>query len=77
VLATGQMDETEETLTHRDGTLRHLIARKSRLVGRDGKVHLIGSSADISDLKQREAELQDAQQRRFWPTAPSRNSWPI
>jgi PAS domain S-box-containing protein len=63
VLASGRINETEETLTHRDGTVRHLIARKSRLVGADGKAHLIGSSADITELKQREAELQQARQR--------------
>ena len=63
VLETGRMSEFEETLTHRDGSSRFLIARKSRLVGGDGRVHLIGSSADISDLKQREAELEAAQQK--------------
>ena len=63
VLQTGQMSVFEETVTHRDGSARHLIARKSRLIGSDGKLHLIGSSADISDLKQREAELQEAQNK--------------
>jgi PAS domain S-box-containing protein len=63
VLETGISNETEETLTHRDGTVRHLIAKKSRIVGRDGKVHLIGSSTDVSELKQREGELQEAQRQ--------------
>ncbi len=63
VIAEGTTDETEETLTHRDGTRRHLIARKSRLVGKDGSIHLIGSSTDITELKQREAELQDARHK--------------
>ena len=63
VLATGLLDETEETLTRRDGTVRQLIAKKSRLVGGNGKVHLIGSSTDITELKQREAELQEAQRK--------------
>ena len=63
VLATGKLDETEETLTHRDGTVRHLIAKKSRLVGADGRVHLIGSSTDITELKDREAELMEAQRK--------------
>jgi PAS domain S-box-containing protein len=63
VLETGRMSEFEETVTHRDGSTRHLIARKSRLIGSDGQVHLIGSSADISDLKMREAELEAAQQK--------------
>ncbi|MEP9372896.1 response regulator [Mesorhizobium sp. KR1-2] len=63
VLRTGELSEMEETLTHADGSMRHLIAKKSRLVSRDGSVHLIGSSTDISELKQRENELQEAQTR--------------
>jgi PAS domain S-box-containing protein len=63
VLATGKMDETEETLTHRDGSVRFLIAKKSRIAGADGRVHLIGSSTDITELKDREAELQEAQRK--------------
>lgn len=63
VIETGGGDETEETLTRRDGTVRQLIAKKSRLISDDGTVHLIGSSTDISELKQREAELQEAQLR--------------
>ncbi|NMG38201.1 PAS domain-containing protein [Chelativorans sp. ZYF759] len=63
VLETGRMSEFEEVVPHRDGTSRFLIARKSRLIGSDGRVHLIGSSADISDLKQREAELEAAQHK--------------
>ncbi len=63
VLTTGKVDETEETLTHRDGTVRQLIARKSRLTLRDGTVHVIGSSSDVSELKQRESELEEAQRR--------------
>ena len=63
VLRRGELSEVEETLTHADGTMRHLIAKKSRLVSGDGAVHLIGSSTDITELKQREAELQEARQR--------------
>src|SRR5690606_27241381 len=33
VLSTGKTDETEEILTHRDGTVRCLISKKSRIVG--------------------------------------------
>jgi PAS domain S-box-containing protein len=63
VLATGNVDETEETVPHRDGTSRQLIARKSRLTLSDGTVHLIGSSSDVTELKQRENELEEAQRR--------------
>jgi len=63
VLSTGIVNETEETLTHRDGSVRQLIARKSRLSLDDGIVHLIGSSTDVTELKQREIELEQAQRR--------------
>ena len=63
VLATGVTNETVEVLTHRDGVARELIARKSRLISSDGSVHLIGSSSDVSELKARERELQEAQCR--------------
>ncbi|MEP9387600.1 PAS domain-containing protein [Mesorhizobium sp. KR9-304] len=61
VLRTGVANEIEETLTHRDGTPRQLIAKKSRLVASDGSVHLIGSSTDITDVRAREARLQESQ----------------
>jgi len=63
VLETGVANEVEETLTHRDGSIRQLIARKSRLVASDGSVHLIGSSTDITELKAREARLQESQRQ--------------
>lgn len=61
VISTGAANEFEETLTHRDGTRRQLIAKKSRLVASDGTVHLIGSSTDITEVKAREARLQESQ----------------
>jgi PAS domain S-box-containing protein len=63
VLRTGELNEVEETLTHADGTVRQLIAKKNRLISIDGSVHLIGSSTDITELKQREQELWEAQRR--------------
>jgi PAS domain S-box-containing protein len=63
VLRSGTLNETEETLTHADGTVRQLYAKKSRLISIDGSVHLIGSSTDVTELKEREAELEEAQRR--------------
>jgi PAS domain S-box-containing protein len=63
VVDTGAVSEEEETVTHRDGTTRQVIARKSRMVSADGTVHLIGSSTDITEIKERERELQEARQR--------------
>lgn len=63
VIATGRTNETEEEILQSDGTTLHVIAKKNRLVDADGRVHLIGSSTDISELKQRERELEEAQRR--------------
>ena len=60
MLRTGVANETEETLTHSDGTSRQLIAKKSRLIASDGSVHLIGSSTDITEMKAREVRLQES-----------------
>ncbi|MDX8523254.1 response regulator [Mesorhizobium sp. MSK_1335] len=58
VIATGAGREVEEAVTHRDGTVRQLMTRKSRLVATDGSVHLVGSSTDITDVKSREQALK-------------------
>ncbi|KQZ80880.1 hypothetical protein ASD64_11345 [Mesorhizobium sp. Root157] len=63
VVSTGQVKEAEEPIRHRDGTVRQLMTRKNRLTALDGTVHLLGTSTDITDLKEREAELQDARHR--------------
>ena len=48
------------------------------MVASDGSLYLIGSTTDITELKQREKELQrGAAAAPCWPTAPSPNSWPI
>ncbi|WP_245492625.1 PAS-domain containing protein, partial [Mesorhizobium sp. M4A.F.Ca.ET.090.04.2.1] len=59
VVATGNGREVEESVTHRDGTVRQLMTRKSRLVATDGSVHLVGSSTDITDVKARERALEE------------------
>ncbi|WP_245489370.1 MULTISPECIES: PAS-domain containing protein [unclassified Mesorhizobium] len=60
VVATGAGLEVEEAVTHRDGTVRQLMTRKSRLVATDGSVHLVGSSTDITDVKAREQALRQS-----------------
>ena len=60
VVVTGRVREIEEPVTHRDGTLKQLMTRKSRLVALDGSVHLVGSSTDITDVKAREHALQES-----------------
>ena len=60
VSATGKVVETEEPVIHRDGTVRQLMTRKSRLIAMDGSVHLVGSSTDITDVKERENQLGES-----------------
>ncbi|TIN60161.1 MAG: hybrid sensor histidine kinase/response regulator, partial [Mesorhizobium sp.] len=60
VVVTGAVKEVEEPVTHRDGTVRQLMTRKSRLVTLDGSVHLVGSSTDITDVKARERALEES-----------------
>ncbi|MER9655930.1 PAS domain-containing protein [Mesorhizobium sp. M0152] len=63
VLRTGDTQEIEETVTLPDGTVRHQFARKGAMIASDGSLYLIGSTTDITELKQREAELGEARQR--------------
>ncbi|TPJ48486.1 PAS domain S-box protein [Mesorhizobium sp. B2-6-4] len=60
VALTGSVREVEEPVTHRDGTVRQLMTRKSRLVALDGSVHLVGSSTDITEVKARERALEES-----------------
>ncbi|OBQ66438.1 PAS domain-containing protein [Mesorhizobium erdmanii] len=60
VVATGAVREVEESVTHRDGTVRQLMTRKSRLAATDGSVHLVGSSTDITEVKARERALEES-----------------
>ncbi len=60
VLRSGLTNEFEETLIHVDGEPRQLLAKKSRLIASDGSVHLIGSSTDVSDMRDRERRLQES-----------------
>src|SRR4029079_1853700 len=60
VAVTGAVKEVEEPVTHRDGTVRQLMTRKSRLGALDGAVHLVGSSTDITEVKARERALEES-----------------
>ncbi len=63
VLRTGETQEDEEIVMAADGTVRHQFARKSAMTASDGSLYLIGSTTDITELKQREAELEEARRR--------------
>jgi len=55
VMATGEVIENEELVPGKDGTRRTIVARKKRATLRDGARVIIGSLADVTELKQREA----------------------
>jgi diguanylate cyclase len=58
VLATGEVDECQETLTAADGTEHTIITRKTRLVTADGRPHLVGFITDISERIRYQAQLE-------------------
>jgi PAS domain S-box-containing protein len=63
VLRTGETQEIEESVTLADGSVRYQFARKGAMIASDGSLYLIGSTTDITELKNREVELREARQR--------------
>jgi PAS domain S-box-containing protein len=57
VLAAGSTEEIEETATSPDGAVGYRIARKRAFTGAGGEKLLIGSTTDVTDLKQGEIEM--------------------
>lgn len=60
VAVTGNGLQSEEVVTHRNGASVHLMTRKGRLTTLDGVRHVFGCSTDISEIKRREALLQQS-----------------
>lgn len=65
VIMSGEPNLSEELAVRRDGTTKPVMTRKSRLLGPDGKLYLIGTNSDISELKRR-----DEQNRAIADTVP-------
>jgi PAS domain S-box-containing protein len=63
VLENGERIEFEETVTGPDGSVRYQMARKGVMTANDGSLYLIGSTTDITELKNREAELEEARKK--------------
>jgi PAS domain S-box-containing protein len=63
VLESREDVEREEQATRPDGTVRYQMARKSVMTANDGSLYLIGSTTDITDLKNREVELEEARKK--------------
>jgi len=63
VLATGEENSCEETLTPRGSQTLHLLTRKSRYVAENGDKYLVGVIRDISELKGHEVVLRQSEKR--------------
>ena len=63
LLETGETQVIEETLSDAEGTPRYQIARKGVMYASDGTLYLIGSTTDVTELKQRERDLQIAREQ--------------
>lgn len=63
VLHNGERIEAEETATNPDGSIRYQMARKGVMKANDGSTYLIGSTTDITELKNREVELEQERQK--------------
>ena len=50
----------EETIVNDDGTKQYRVAHKRPFVTADGTKYLIGSTNDVTELKQRELQLEEA-----------------
>jgi PAS domain S-box-containing protein len=61
-LKNGSLTEVEGRLPSAEGKSYPILSRVNRVQTPDGKFYIVGSFADISPLKQREAELINAQQ---------------
>jgi len=62
-LCAGVPLEIEETVTDSAGVERNQVARKSVMKASDGSLYLIGTTTDVTELKQRERELEEARKR--------------
>lgn len=56
VLATGEINITEETAIRSDGVSYPALTRKAKYVAPDGKVYLIGTNTDLSEIWKREEQ---------------------
>jgi PAS domain S-box-containing protein len=52
-----------ETAVAPDGSIKYRIARKSVMTVSDGSLYLIGSTTDVTELKEREKELEEARRK--------------
>lgn len=72
VIATGAIDEVEETIVDSTGAQHPILTKMSRLIDDDGKCYILGLSADLSEIRKREQalEVKEARYRALAETAP-------
>ena len=58
VIDTGEDSITEEMACREDGMKTPVLTRKARLEGPDGKVYLIGTNSDLTDIRKREHQYK-------------------
>ena len=62
-LTTGREIEHEEDLIVADGRLASTIVKTGRIISQDGRPYVVGTIVDVSPMRQREMQLQDANAR--------------
>ena len=58
VITTGQESISEEMARREDGMTMPVLTRKARLHGPNGKVYLIGTNSDLTDMRRRENQYK-------------------
>jgi PAS domain S-box-containing protein len=58
VLDTGQTIEAEEVATSQSGQTSPYLTRKSKIASADGKVYLIGTNTNLTEIKRREEQYK-------------------
>ena len=62
ILATGEKFRAEHQIKRADGTIVDVVTNKTRIQTPDGRVHIVGSIADVTDLKRQEHRLRETRE---------------
>jgi PAS domain S-box-containing protein len=58
VIETGETTKTEELASRKDGVTMPVMTRKARIQCADGKLYLIGTNSDLTEVKKREEQYR-------------------
>jgi PAS domain S-box-containing protein len=56
VIETGEVNECEEMATNQSGVTAPFLTRKSKITGSDGRVYLIGTNTNLTEIRRREEQ---------------------